>query len=58
MGAITYFFFGDNDYTARLSPALYSIALGNSPLTCSGVKFGRTGSHRCQYRDGVFAGLL
>ncbi|MFM2033128.1 MAG: hypothetical protein RLZZ297_1893 [Chloroflexota bacterium] len=32
MGAISYFFFGDSDYTARFSPALYSVALGMTPF--------------------------
>lgn len=32
MGAITYFFFGDSDYTARFSPALFSVALGMTPF--------------------------
>ena len=31
MGAISYFFFGDSDYTARFSPALFSVALGMTP---------------------------
>jgi uncharacterized protein (TIGR03663 family) len=43
MGAITYFFFGDNDYTARLSPALYSIALGLTPYLLR-REIGRTGA--------------
>jgi len=32
MGAISYFFFGDSDYTARVSPALFSVALGMTPF--------------------------
>lgn len=32
MGAVSYFLFGDNDATARLSPALFSIALGLTPF--------------------------
>ena len=43
MGALTYFFFGDNDATARLSPALFSIALGLTPYLLR-REIGRTGA--------------
>lgn len=43
MGALTYFFFGDNDYTARLSPAVFSIALGLTPYLLR-REIGRTGA--------------
>ena len=43
MGALTYFFFGDNDATARLSPALFSIALGLTPYLLR-RELGRTGA--------------
>ncbi len=32
MGAISYFFFGDSDYSARIAPALFSVALGMTPF--------------------------
>lgn len=43
MGALTYFVFGDNDATARLSPALFSIALGLTPYLLR-RELGRTGA--------------
>jgi predicted membrane-bound mannosyltransferase len=43
MGAVGYFFFGDNDATARISPALFSIALGLTPYLLR-REIGRTGA--------------
>ena len=43
MGAFSYFLFGDNDATARLSPALFSIALGMTPFLLR-REIGRTGA--------------
>jgi predicted membrane-bound mannosyltransferase len=43
MGAVAYFFFGDNDTTARLSPAIFSIALGLTPLLLR-RELGRSGT--------------
>ncbi len=43
MGAFSYFLFGDNDASARLSPALFSIALGLTPFLLRN-EIGRTGA--------------
>lgn len=43
MGAVSYFLFGDNDAAARLSPALFSIALGLTPFLLRN-EIGRTGA--------------
>ena len=43
MGAVTYFFFGDNDTTARLSPAIFSVALGLTPFLLR-HELGRSGT--------------
>lgn len=43
MGAFSYFLFGDSDATARLSPAIFSIALGMTPFLLRN-EIGRTGA--------------
>jgi predicted membrane-bound mannosyltransferase len=43
MGALGYFLFGDNDTTARITPALFSIALGLTPYLLR-REIGRTGA--------------
>lgn len=43
MGAFSYFLFGDSDATARLSPALFSIALGMTPFLLRN-EIGRSGA--------------
>ena len=43
MGAVTYFFFGDNDTTARLSPAIFSVAFGLTPFLLR-HELGRSGT--------------
>ncbi len=43
MGALGYFLFGDNDTTARLTPAIFSIALGLTPYLLR-REIGRTGA--------------
>ncbi len=43
MGALGYFFFGDNDATARITPAIFSIALGLTPYLLR-REIGRTGA--------------